>query len=181
MMTKTILFQAQTFQQLNQLILYSEPNSVTGNYSNELKNILPKLLNKNPEERNTSEDILKEPFIINFLQNIQTDSLAQSFDQSQASPLSFGYSCCYSKNCEGIFFPFTSKKSTGILGYLSEVTISEFTNEISVKNMRQGNFIILQFLASCSEISLQPEQILFLGNQIFSFNFHSKSKKFSLK
>jgi hypothetical protein len=46
MITKNPPFVAQTFRQLNQLILNSQPNPIPGNFSEELKILLSKLLNK---------------------------------------------------------------------------------------------------------------------------------------
>jgi hypothetical protein len=62
---------------------------------------------------------------------------------------------------------------------LSEITISEFINEISTKNMNQGNFILLKFLAACSDITLQSESKSFFQSNT-SFQFSLKSKQITI-
>lgn len=167
MMTGNVPYPAESILELTQKVNYSNPAPISGNYSDELKNIVSWMLIKNPEDRITVDQLLNQEI---FKQYVHQIALLNEYP-----PTIWFYHQTLSTPSEALHFPFTKDSTKGVFSYLSKIPVQDFVNEILTKNMIQGNFILFRFLCLSDSFSLLPET----KNQFFQFSF--KTKKISLE
>jgi serine/threonine protein kinase len=168
MMTGNLPFLANSIPALFLKLQTQEPSPIFGNYSQDLKNLLEQMLQKNPLYRISTKGILNSKLLVNF-KNMksgknqiipeiqQTIFMNQAFHPSVSQPL-------YSLD-----FPYINEKSRGIFSFLFKLPISEFSKEVIRKTLKRGNFALIKFLSSCSSLNFTSEQVPF-----FQFSFKTK-------
>jgi serine/threonine protein kinase len=126
MMTGSLPFCTNSIPELISKLQTQEPAPVVGNYHQDVINLLGQMLQKDPTNRISANDILKAKLIINSKNKMNggnqlipgTAPINQSFHSSLSQPSYL------------LDFPYEDENSQGVFHFISNLSISAFAKEI---------------------------------------------------